>query len=116
VIEGGCGFVPRPVIICMNDQASRFNICPGWNIDEFNKCMDAKLSDDEREVKKQEMERQKVEEEEEKEEEERKKQAKEAHKAAEVEEGTMEKTDINENVKRYLKLGLRRLTRTAEAS
>jgi hypothetical protein len=76
--EGGCGFVPRPIIICMNAQADRFRICPGWNEDEYNDCMDAKLPEPEREVKKQERKRKKeLEEEERKQNEEKEKKEKE---------------------------------------
>lgn len=99
----------------MNDQASRFKICPGWNRDEFDKCMDAKLSEEERELKEQEMKRRKVEEEEEK----RKKVEEEVSKkekaeAGEIEEDMVRQGDINEGVKRRLKLELRQFTWLAE--
>lgn len=39
VVEGGCGFTPSPVIVCMNDQGTRFRICSVWNQEGFEECM-----------------------------------------------------------------------------
>lgn len=105
----------------MNDQVSRFKICPGWNRDEFDKCMDAKLSEEEREVKEgQETKRQKAKKKEEKKEEEKGKEMeeeiskKQIAAAGEIEEDMMREGAINENVRRRLKLELRRLTQPAK--
>lgn len=101
----------------MTDQATRFKICPGWNRDEFDKCMDAKLSEEERELKEEKRKGQKVEEEEEKDNEERKKEQIGTHRVekaattvAEVAEDTMRQKAINEDAKRRLKLEMSGLT------
>lgn len=39
VVDGGCGFTSRPVIVCMNDQGTRFRICSVWDTEGFKKCM-----------------------------------------------------------------------------
>lgn len=43
VVDGGCGFTPRPIIICMNDQIDRLRICDGFgDHTEYDKCMESK--------------------------------------------------------------------------
>jgi hypothetical protein len=83
--------------------------------------MDAKLSEEERELQEEGIKRQKLEEEGRREEEESKKEQVETHRvekaataAAEIQEGTVKEGDISEDIERLLKLDLRRLTRSVE--
>lgn len=127
VMGGGCGFVQKPIIICMDEQASRFQICTKHPQQKYERCMDAKLPEDERIRVQHEREAKKLEEQQRKDEDEKKNQqqkglpaAKEANPAASLEEPVkrvntasdsttheVKKTTLGEHVKRRLSMDLK---------
>jgi hypothetical protein len=70
---GGCGFVQKPIIICTDEQASRFQICTKHPQQKYERCMDAKLPEDERIRVQKEREAKKLEEQQREDEDEKKK-------------------------------------------